>query len=365
MCLLTFSIWLFSFAIWKQCRFVRSFISTPVSPIYSCLQFEQIKQYTRSFDLHVICEFLVKVSPFSVTYELFVITSLQNLHLLSVHFVNVFSSSDLLLVLLFLILWSRLTLRDNVRSKLKGPECKEHIRQNLKLFLDDGFIIHDENILEATQLLECLNKMDNSIQFTMETSQTELPFLDVMVKLETDLYNSNIRHVVTDIFYKPTDAFNYFPFNSCAPGHNSRNIPYNLARRIAMIVSNKKTRDKRLAELEPKLLAKKYPLNFIRDSIRNAKTYERDVLLNHNVEMETKDQTPNLTLVIDHNPNTKDPSNIIKNHCKNLIYTKKISSEEKKPPKIITARRQPPNLLRTLSLNVNRAHKIKNNNTNI
>ena len=63
-------------------------------------------------------------------------------------------------------------------------------------------------------------------------------------------------HISTDIYHKPTDTFNYFPFGSCAPRHISRNIPYNLGRRIAAIVSDPKVRELRFNELKHRLVAK-------------------------------------------------------------------------------------------------------------
>ena len=63
-----------------------------------------------------------------------------------------------------------------------------------------------------------------------------------------------------------------------------------------------------------------------------------------------------LTLVIDHNPNFEDPSVTVKNICQSLAITDKVKNGKMKMPKIITARRQPPNLLRILSLSKKRDH---------
>ena len=59
-------------------------------------------------------------------------------------------------------------------------------------------------------------------------------------------------------------------------------------------------------------------------------------------------------LVIDHNPRRKDPSLPIKQYCKSLETLQKVSPGKIANPKIIVARRQPPNLLRHLSLSVHR-----------
>ena len=91
--------------------------------------------------------------------------------------------------------------------------------------------------------------------------------------------SSHLSSIETDIYHRPTDTFNYFSFDSCAPRHIARNIPYNLARRISTIISCPKKRDIRLSELKPCLLAKKYPEKLVDDSIKYAKSLDRTILL--------------------------------------------------------------------------------------
>jgi hypothetical protein len=76
--------------------------------------------------------------------------------------------------------------------------------------------------------------------------------------------------VETDIYRKPTDTMNYVPFDSAHPKHVLRNIPYNLARRIKMIVSNTNTRQERYMDLEKRLLELKYPPTLVKDAIVKA-----------------------------------------------------------------------------------------------
>ena len=147
----------------------------------------------------------------------------------------------------------------NIEKDL-GIAAANYIRNGLKFFLDDGSIMLDETLITADQLLSYLNNMNQNIQFTMETSHEKIPFLDVLIILTKDLKNTNLYHVSTDIYHKPTDTFSYFPFTSCAPRHISRNIPYNLARRVMTIVSDQSTREKRFDDLKLRLLAKNIQL---------------------------------------------------------------------------------------------------------
>ena len=76
-----------------------------------------------------------------------------------------------------------------------------------------------------------------------------LPFLDVLLKIDNGT-------IATDIYHKATDTHNYLPFTSSHPRATRVDIPYNLARRIHMIVSDKTTRDERYSELSINLQRK-------------------------------------------------------------------------------------------------------------
>ena len=231
-----------------------------------------------------------------------------------------------------------------------GTRAADHIRNNLKVFLDDGFTFLDESIISSACLLNYLNDMDDKIKFTMDCSNEQIPFLDVLVKMEKD-EDTNTFTIHTDIFHKETDAFNYFPFNSSAPRHIARNIPYNLARRISMIVSENQIKETRFKELKLRLLDKKYPVHLIDDAIKTARNLNRADLI---VRKDKKDKAKAITMVINHNPNIRDPSIKTKECAAGLMFTEKVAGGLVDYPKIIVARRQPPNLLRSLSLSVTR-----------
>ena len=62
----------------------------------------------------------------------------------------------------------------------------------------------------------------------MEASDTQLPFLDIMI-------NKEGKTIFMDIYSKPTDSKRYFSFKSNHPEHCLKNMPFSLARRICMI----------------------------------------------------------------------------------------------------------------------------------
>ena len=85
-------------------------------------------------------------------------------------------------------------------------------------------------------------------------------------------------HLTTDIYYKLTDSFQYLPYTSSHPRHTKNNIPYNLARRICMIVENQDIRKRRLYDLKQILLRKQYPAEIIDYGVNKALTQTTEEL---------------------------------------------------------------------------------------
>ena len=68
-----------------------------------------------------------------------------------------------------------------------------------KSFLDDCQTPLDKNKVKPDELLETLNSVNKAIQFTIEFSDKEIPFIDILIKRD----NSGIS---MDMYHKPTDT---------------------------------------------------------------------------------------------------------------------------------------------------------------
>ena len=90
-------------------------------------------------------------------------------------------------------------------------------------------------------------------------------FLDIEVILHS---NNTIE---TDIYYKDTKADDYLPDNSAHPKHCTDSLPYNLAKRIIVFVSNDTKFEMRIKELKNWLKDCNYPDSVINQSFYNAK----------------------------------------------------------------------------------------------
>ena len=85
-----------------------------------------------------------------------------------------------------------------IRNKFTPP-VSNHFEQNWKIFLDNGFIFLRLSLIKANKLLDVLNNINPVIQFTTEVSDTQLPFLDIMI-------NKEGKKIFMDIYSKPTES---------------------------------------------------------------------------------------------------------------------------------------------------------------
>ncbi len=122
-------------------------------------------------------------------------------------------------------------------EQMFGPEGKEYIVKNVKRFLDDVFCLWDNDTFgDVTILFDMINDLDPNIKFTIGKNNSQIAFLDILVKKSGNSLN-------TDIYYKPTDSKSYLDFNSCYTRNTKANVPYNLARRICTICNHMTDRD--------------------------------------------------------------------------------------------------------------------------
>ena len=172
----------------------------------------------------------------------------------------------------------------------------------------------------------------------MEYNHQKLPFLDILILIK----DNNIE---TDIHYKPTDSQQYLLFSSNHPRHTKTNIPFNLARRICTIVSNRQTRQKRLQELKEKLITRHYPVMLIDNAIQRATS----------IDMQTLRQpksTPNtlytLPYISTYNPKNIEAYTIIHQNIPLLKQDPRLKKALEKHT-IIKSKRQPRSLKKLLT----------------
>ena len=110
-----------------------------------------------------------------------------------------------------------LRLYEKIEEKF-GQEFRKEFEEQWGRYLDDCFINWDTTFAEVTDLHNTLNSLQRGIEFTMEANPTKNTFLQILLMVKG-------TRITKDIFYKPTDTFQYLPFTSCHPVHTKKNVP--------------------------------------------------------------------------------------------------------------------------------------------
>ena len=150
---------------------------------------------------------------------------------------------------------------------------------NWKRFLDYCLVPWTKSNEDLATLHTTLNNLHKDIRFTLQYSNKEHSFLDVLVK-------NNEEKIETDIFYKETDSKQYLLFNSCHPRLIKINIPFNLAHRLRTIILEEQTLQVRLQELKSFLIKQKYPEHVINFGVKKAMVLDKVILKTEKVKQD-------------------------------------------------------------------------------
>lgn len=224
-------------------------------------------------------------------------------------------------------------LETSLYESLEAPnsEFRTFVETGWKRYLDDAYITWDNTHGDINAFASKLNDLHPKINFTIDTSSEEIPFLDIK------LIRSGNK-IITDIFHKGTDTFNYLPFKSCHPRHIKRNIPFTLARRIRMLCEQKDTRTTRYEELKQRLTIKGFPSFIIEAGIKKAEDMTDEEL---NSSKDSDDDR--IVAISTHNPNNPNMESLVQKSLNILQSSPKMETTLKKK-RVVFAKRQPPNL---------------------
>ena len=126
----------------------------------------------------------------------------------------------------------------------------DFLLRNYSRFLDDIFHKWLENF-DIKQFYDLINSLDEDLKFIFENPSRTLNFLDIQLKIVNNT-------LVFDIYYKPTNSFNYLSYSSCHTSHTKKIIALSLAKRKINTVTD--NREKRLSELKKHLIERNHPL---------------------------------------------------------------------------------------------------------
>ena len=142
-------------------------------------------------------------------------------------------------------------------------------------YIDDIFGLFNGSLETLTEWVQYLNNSHNTIKFTMETSESQIPFLDTLV------YIHDLK-IKTKLHIKPTDKKQYLHYNSEHVQHVKKGIPYAQALRYRRIIVDNNIFLEELNTLKLKFISRSYPTDIVNTAMSKARNLNRMDLLNYN-----------------------------------------------------------------------------------
>ena len=132
-------------------------------------------------------------------------------------------------------------------------ECKL-IEEIFKRFMDDSFVLRPK-YANIDVFRKLLNELHPSLKFTIEKIKNSCEqnfdtFVQVLNILDVSIILHQKYQLETDIIHKETNSHDYLNYFNHHPEHTKQNIPYNLAKRFIVFVSDEEKMNERLSELK-------------------------------------------------------------------------------------------------------------------
>ena len=111
-----------------------------------------------------------------------------------------------------------------------GQQYTGTLPQLHKRYIDDVVGIACCSRVELEDYISFVSNFHPALQFTHTISETELPFLDINLRISGD-------RIHTSIHYKATDTHSYLHYDSSHPRHNKESLPYSQLLHLRRICS--------------------------------------------------------------------------------------------------------------------------------
>ena len=164
-------------------------------------------------------------------------------------------------------------------------------------YIDDIFVIWPHGSTQLHNFVSHLNSSHPTIKFTVDMSSIELPFLDVLVKRDTN------GDIYTTLYTKPTDTHMYLHYSSSHPKHTINSGPYSQFLRLRCICQRNTDFEYNCKHLTQYYCNRGYPTHMVLNAKAKASTTDRDTLLNNNTQPNTTQRSDDrFFCVLTYNP---------------------------------------------------------------
>lgn len=121
---------------------------------------------------------------------------------------------------------------------------------------------------ELEDFIDFVSNFHPALQFTSTITETELPFLDINLRISED-------RIQTSVFYKETDTHNYLHFSSFHPDPCKRAIPYSQFLRLRRLCSDNDDFQNKSREMMTFFTQRGYPLTSLEQDLRRVTSIGR------------------------------------------------------------------------------------------
>ena len=128
-------------------------------------------------------------------------------------------------------------------------------------YIGDIFFIWAEGENKLKSFLQCLNTFHANLNFTHDKSKTSINFLDAVVRIHGDKFE-------TDLYSKPTDCHQFLEFNSAHPIHIKKSIGYSQGLSIKRLCSTSVAFEKHLESIRSWFGKRGYPKKPVDNQLR-------------------------------------------------------------------------------------------------
>ena len=171
-------------------------------------------------------------------------------------------------------------------------KCPWKIQQDLwKRYIDDIFFLWTSPPEDLPKFEKWANSLHPTIKFTLQSSNSDITFLDLHIHLQEGYFQ-------TDLHCKPTDTHALLHFKSFHPHHCKRAIPYGQLLRLRRICSDDTVFAQRAEQLRIQLLHRGYPHHLFQRAFNKVKSLPREDIMKY----KTTKKIDSAVMVVTNNP---------------------------------------------------------------
>ncbi|KNZ49139.1 reverse transcriptase, partial [Puccinia sorghi] len=158
-------------------------------------------------------------------------------------------------------------------------------------YLDDILVIVKGSIANVEHVKTFVNHTLQTMELSWTVSPTSLPFLDITLQVDEDP-DSLKRSIVTSVYQKPSNAYQYIPWSSYHPPKVKLAFVKGELVRYARICSTKAAFSKVSLRFYERLRARGYPPGWLRIAFRTVRYADRRHLLVDRPKRPSPDKPP-------------------------------------------------------------------------